>query len=57
MTWQFLFFLTDKNVKKIFVHPNFNIKARKEQGVTEFYDYDIALIQLEDPVQISILAR
>uniref|UniRef100_A0A3B3HXQ4 C3/C5 convertase n=1 Tax=Oryzias latipes TaxID=8090 RepID=A0A3B3HXQ4_ORYLA len=48
---------TDKNVKKIFVHPNFNIKARKEQGVTEFYDYDIALIQLEDPVQISILAR
>uniref|UniRef100_A0A3B3HMA3 C3/C5 convertase n=1 Tax=Oryzias latipes TaxID=8090 RepID=A0A3B3HMA3_ORYLA len=53
---KFLFFLTDKNVKKIFVHPNFNIKARKEQGVTEFYDYDIALIQLEDPkIMVYIL--
>uniref|UniRef100_A0A8C7ZN55 C3/C5 convertase n=1 Tax=Oryzias sinensis TaxID=183150 RepID=A0A8C7ZN55_9TELE len=43
----------DKNVKKIFVHPNFNIKAREEQGVTEFYDYDIALNQLEDPYSME----
>ncbi|RVE63837.1 hypothetical protein OJAV_G00140210 [Oryzias javanicus] len=47
----------DKTVRKVFLHPNYNIKARQEQGVTEFYDYDVALIQLEDSVQISTLAR
>ncbi|XP_024122044.1 complement factor B [Oryzias melastigma] len=47
----------DKTVRKIFLHPNFNTKARQDQGVTEFYDYDVALIQLEESIQISTLAR
>ncbi|XP_072230699.1 complement factor B-like isoform X2 [Leuresthes tenuis] len=46
-----------KKVKKITPHPNYNVKARVDQGVAEFYDFDIALIQLEEAVQISSQTR
>lgn len=51
------FCFTVKKVKYFYVHPKYNVNARKGQGVDEFYDYDVALIQLVKAVQISILAR
>ncbi|XP_054611728.1 complement factor B-like isoform X1 [Dunckerocampus dactyliophorus] len=46
-----------KKVKNFFLHPKFNVKAKVNEGVEEFYDYDVALIQLVDYVKISTLAR
>lgn len=39
------------------LHPNYNINAKAKEGVKEFYDYDVALIQLEEDVQISSAVR
>ncbi|XP_077361198.1 complement factor B-like [Festucalex cinctus] len=46
-----------KKVKKFFLHPEYNIKAKVNEGVEEFYDYDVALIQLTTFVQISTRVR
>lgn len=51
------FCLTVKKVRYFYVHPKYNVNARKAQGVDEFYDYDVALVQLMKAVEISILAR
>lgn len=51
------FCFTVKKVRYFYVHPKYNVNARKGQGVDEFYDYDVALVQLVNPVKISILAR
>lgn len=43
---------------KPIIHPCYNNDAKKEShNITEFYDYDIALIKLEQPLQFSITAR
>nr|XP_020454148.1 complement factor B-like [Monopterus albus] len=46
-----------KKVKTFILHPNYNIKGKVDEGVDEFYDYDVALIQLEKDVKISISVR
>ncbi|XP_071316219.1 complement factor B-like [Trachinotus anak] len=46
-----------KVVKDIFPHQDYNISARVDQKVLEFYDYDVALILLETDVKISFQAR
>lgn len=46
-----------KRVKTFTLHPNYNVNAKVKDGVKEFYDYDVALIQLKEDVQISIVAR
>uniref|UniRef100_A0A8C5N8R3 C3/C5 convertase n=1 Tax=Gouania willdenowi TaxID=441366 RepID=A0A8C5N8R3_GOUWI len=48
---------SDKRVKNFFVHEKFDPGARKEQGVLVFYDYDVALIQLEGHVVIADTVR
>lgn len=60
----FFFFLnlwqpcsTGKKVKKVMIHPSFDINAKAAAGVREYYDYDVALIQLETDVHISRAAR
>lgn len=50
-------FFTEKTVKLFRLHPNYNITLKKKKGVDEFYDYDVALIQLEKDVKISNIAR
>uniref|UniRef100_A0A8C8RK15 Complement C2 n=1 Tax=Pelusios castaneus TaxID=367368 RepID=A0A8C8RK15_9SAUR len=35
------------------IHPDYNVTAKASQGIPEFYDYDVALIQLQQPVQFS----
>ncbi|CAG5873920.1 unnamed protein product [Menidia menidia] len=46
-----------KKVKTFTLHKDYDISARVSKGVKEFYDFDIALIQLEDAVEMSALAR
>ncbi|XP_053702301.1 complement factor B-like [Synchiropus splendidus] len=46
-----------KPVKQFYIHPNYKVNAKVAEGVAEFYDYDIALIQLEDYVRISPVVR
>ncbi|XP_037544243.1 complement factor B [Nematolebias whitei] len=46
-----------KKVKDFKLHPDYNIYLKRAQGVNESYDYDLALIQLEDPIKISVNAR
>ncbi|KAJ4930198.1 hypothetical protein JOQ06_019204 [Pogonophryne albipinna] len=47
----------EKKVKNFILHPKYNITGKKDKGVPEFYDYDVALIQLEEYVQISSSVR
>ncbi|XP_055082359.1 complement factor B-like isoform X2 [Periophthalmus magnuspinnatus] len=44
-------------VQAIHIHPNFNISAKVNQGVKEFYDYDVALIELVEDAPITISLR
>lgn len=44
-------------VKQFYLHPEYNVNAKVNEGVKEFYDYDVALILLEESVDISITAR
>ncbi|XP_033995925.1 complement factor B-like [Trematomus bernacchii] len=46
-----------KQVKDFILHPKYNINGKVKEGVLEFYDYDVALIQLEEYVQISSSVR
>nr|XP_020441546.1 complement factor B-like isoform X2 [Monopterus albus] len=43
--------------KKIFMHPKYNVYALKHRNVSEFYDYDIALIELNNSIPLSWKAR
>ncbi|XP_014117671.1 PREDICTED: complement factor B [Pseudopodoces humilis] len=36
-----------RGVSGLFLHPEFSPGARRHRGVPEFYDYDVALLQLE----------
>ncbi|KAJ3589200.1 hypothetical protein NHX12_010047 [Muraenolepis orangiensis] len=47
----------DKNVKAFSIHGNYNIKAKEGDGISEFYDYDVALIELEEDVVFSADVR
>ncbi|KAL2096605.1 hypothetical protein ACEWY4_008753 [Coilia grayii] len=46
-----------KKAAQLIVHPQYNVKGLRSKNVKEFYDYDIALIKLEQNVSVSHLAR
>nr|AYU71031.1 complement factor B [Oreochromis niloticus] len=46
-----------KKAKTLFYHAKYNVTAKKDKGINEFYDYDVALIQLEKYVDISTKVR
>ncbi|CAJ1063968.1 complement factor B-like isoform X2 [Xyrichtys novacula] len=46
-----------KGVRTLTLHPNYNVNGKADEGVKEFYDYDVALIQLKADVDISISVR
>ncbi|XP_030602301.1 complement factor B-like isoform X2 [Archocentrus centrarchus] len=46
-----------KKAKTVISHSNYNVTAKKHKGINEFYDYNVALIQLEEHVQISTDVR
>ncbi|KAG7267479.1 hypothetical protein CRUP_023133 [Coryphaenoides rupestris] len=46
-----------KIASKIFVHENFNIRGLKHRNVSEFYDFDVALVHLNTSLPPSWNAR
>ncbi|KAF7236124.1 Complement C2 [Varanus komodoensis] len=40
-------------IKRRIDHELYNVRAKMDQGITEFYDYDISLLELEKPVQFG----
>lgn len=44
-------------VKQYIPHPRFNLKAKKDMGIPEYYEFDVALIQLEKPVIMKLDLR
>lgn len=55
MMFTFLFAVI--KVDRLIIHPNYNITAKQSIGIKEYYEYDIALIQLKTPVKMSINLR
>ncbi|XP_060910841.1 complement factor B-like [Labrus mixtus] len=49
--------ITEKGVKTFTLHPEYNITRKVKEGVMEFYDYDVALIQLKNDVPIDSTVR
>ncbi|XP_074527811.1 complement factor B-like [Halichoeres trimaculatus] len=49
--------VTVKGVKNFTIHQNYNVGAREKDGVTEFYDYDVALVQLKKDLTLSASVR
>lgn len=43
--------------KAVVMHPRFNTRALTHRNVSEFYDYDVALIQLNQSIPLSWRAR
>uniref|UniRef100_G1KLB5 Complement factor B n=1 Tax=Anolis carolinensis TaxID=28377 RepID=G1KLB5_ANOCA len=41
------------NVKALYSHPNYQIGRLANKGIPEFYDYDVALVELASPVMPS----
>nr|XP_021324426.1 complement factor B isoform X1 [Danio rerio] len=48
---------TDVKVEKVFIHPNYSLTAKQSIGIKEFYDFDVALLQLKTPVKMSVNLR
>ncbi|KAI5096744.1 complement factor B isoform X1 [Silurus meridionalis] len=40
-------------VERFYLHEKFNTTQKQDKGITEFYEYDVALIQLTEGVKIS----
>ncbi|KAF7219489.1 complement factor B [Nothobranchius furzeri] len=43
--------------EKVIIHQKYNISALKERNLTEFYDYDLALVKTKDSIPLSWQAR
>ncbi|XP_030825961.1 complement factor B, partial [Camarhynchus parvulus] len=46
-----------RGVRGLFLHPEFSPGSRRNRGVPEFYDFDVALVQLDRKVQPSSTHR
>ncbi|XP_065143183.1 complement factor B-like [Paramisgurnus dabryanus] len=40
-------------VKEYIPHPSYNVAAKRHKGIPEYYEFDIALLQLEKPLIMS----
>lgn len=43
--------------KTVIMHPEYNIRALRHRNVSEFYDYDVALVQVNKSIPLSWKAR
>ncbi|XP_034089092.1 complement C2 [Gymnodraco acuticeps] len=43
--------------ERVIMHPKYNIRALKHRNVSEFYDYDVALVQVTKSIPLSWKAR
>ncbi|XP_049648643.1 complement factor B [Accipiter gentilis] len=46
-----------RKVDRLFLHPQYNLGGRRDRGVPEFYDYDVALVRLQTAVPPSPTTR
>ncbi|XP_078271761.1 complement C2-like, partial [Rhinoraja longicauda] len=44
-------------VKDLVLHPAFNIAAKVDQNITQFYDYDVALLELSEKITFDETIR
>ena len=44
-------------VEKVTIHSGYNVSAKTNKGIPEFYDYDVALIKLKEAVKVSAMTR
>ncbi|ROL50173.1 Complement factor B [Anabarilius grahami] len=44
-------------VEKYILHPDYNITAKQHMGIKEYYEFDVALIQLKKAVTMSVNLR
>ncbi|KAM9732882.1 complement C2 isoform 2-T2 [Menidia menidia] len=42
---------------KAIIHPNYNVSALRHRNVSEFYDYDVALVHIPGNIKLSWKAR
>uniref|UniRef100_G1R3S0 Complement C2 n=1 Tax=Nomascus leucogenys TaxID=61853 RepID=G1R3S0_NOMLE len=47
----------DLEIEGVLFHPNYNINGKKEAGIPEFYDYDVALIKLKKKLNYDQTTR
>lgn len=45
------------DVDKVLFHPNYDINGKKAEGISEFYDYDVALIKLNEKLKYDETLR
>ncbi|XP_004076012.1 complement C2 [Oryzias latipes] len=45
------------NAEEVKIHPNYNTNALKHRNVSEFYDYDVALVLTTAAIRLSWAAR
>lgn len=55
--YNMLLYVLDHKVKEYHPHPKYNATSKKDKGIAEFFDFDVALIELKEDVQISPMAR
>lgn len=44
-------------VDKVLFHPMYDINGKKAEGIPEFYDYDVALVKLNEKLKYSETLR
>lgn len=44
-------------IEEVLFHPNYDLNAKKAEGIPEFYDYDVALIKLKKKLKYSETIR
>ncbi|KAJ0063429.1 hypothetical protein NL108_002643, partial [Boleophthalmus pectinirostris] len=43
--------------KRVIMHPQYNVDGLMQRNVKEFYDYDVALVEMDTPIPLSWKAR
>lgn len=51
------FTLIGIKVKQYIPHPLYNLRAKQNMGIPEYYEFDVALIQLKEPVIMGLDLR
>ncbi|XP_058162513.1 LOW QUALITY PROTEIN: complement factor B [Dasypus novemcinctus] len=47
----------DLEIEEVLFHPKYNINGKKDKGIPEFYDYDVALVKLKKKLVYSQTLR
>uniref|UniRef100_A0A672PB97 C3/C5 convertase n=1 Tax=Sinocyclocheilus grahami TaxID=75366 RepID=A0A672PB97_SINGR len=48
---------SDIKVKDYIPHPRYDVAAKQKMGISEYYEFDVALIQLKEPVIMKLSLR